>query len=60
MTSSYGRGQYFNKLREYQVNNKEWESIIRKVNQKESGLSDFSRMPKMRKESGGKLVPSPY
>ena len=41
MTSSYGRGQYFNKLREYQVNNKEWESIIRKVNQKESGLSEL-------------------
>lgn len=41
MTSAYGRGQYFNKLREYQVNNKEWESIIRKVNQKESGLSEL-------------------
>ena len=60
MTSSYGRGQYFNKLREYQVNNKEWESIIRKVNQKESGLSELFQNAKDEKESGGKLVPSPY
>ncbi|MDU2211272.1 MAG: hypothetical protein E7E18_08450, partial [Eubacterium sp.] len=28
-------------LRQYQIYNKEWESIIRKVNQKESGLSEL-------------------
>ena len=41
MGSSYGRRQYFGTLRQYQINNKEWESIIRKVNQKESGLSEL-------------------
>lgn len=41
MSSSYGRSQYFKTLKQYQINNKEWESIIRKVNQKESGLSDL-------------------
>lgn len=41
MNSSYGRRQYFGTLRQYQINNKEWESIIRKVNQKESGLSEL-------------------
>ena len=41
MTSQYGRRQYFATLRQYQINNKEWESIIRKVNQKESGLSEL-------------------
>ncbi|MGN0158619.1 MAG: hypothetical protein ACI39W_05700 [Brotaphodocola sp.] len=33
--------QYFDKLLEYQINYKEWETIIRKVNQKESGLSEL-------------------
>lgn len=33
--------QYFEKLKEYQINYKEWESIIKKVNLKESGLSDL-------------------
>lgn len=41
MNSKYGRAQYFSTLRQYQINNKEWESIIRKVNQKESGLSEL-------------------
>lgn len=41
MGSRYARSQYYNKLKEYQINNKEWESIIRKVNQKESGLSEL-------------------
>lgn len=41
MNSRYGRSQYFSTLRQYQINNKEWESIIRKVNQKESGLSEL-------------------
>ncbi len=33
--------QYFDKLIEYQINYKEWESIIKKVNLKESGLSEL-------------------
>lgn len=33
--------QYFSKLAEYQIHYKEWESIIKKVNLKESGLSDL-------------------
>ena len=33
--------QYFDKLKEYQINYKEWETIIKKVNLKESGLSDL-------------------
>ncbi len=33
--------QYFDKLLEYQINYKEWEGIIKKVNLKESGLSDL-------------------
>ena len=33
--------QYFDKLTEYQIYYKEWESIIKKVNLKESGLSEL-------------------
>lgn len=33
--------QYFSKLAEYQIHYKEWEGIIKKVNLKESGLSDL-------------------
>lgn len=33
--------QYFDKLKEYQIYYKEWESIIKKVNLKESGLSEL-------------------
>ena len=33
--------QYFDKLMEYQINYKEWETIIKKINIKESGLSDL-------------------
>ena len=33
--------QYFDKLMEYQINYKEWETIIKKINVKESGLSDL-------------------
>ncbi len=33
--------QYFDKLMEYQINYKEWEGIIKKVNLKESGLSEL-------------------
>ncbi len=33
--------QYFEKLKEYKVDFREWENIIKKVNQKEGGLSDL-------------------
>ena len=33
--------QYCDKLQEYQIHDKEWESIIKKVNLKESGLSEL-------------------
>lgn len=33
--------QYFDKLSEYQINYKEWETIMKKVNVKESGLSEL-------------------
>lgn len=33
--------QYFEKLREYQIHYKEWETIIKKINLKESGLSEL-------------------
>lgn len=32
---------YFEKLKQYQINYKEWETIIKKINLKESGLSDL-------------------
>lgn len=32
---------YFDKLKEYGINHKEWESIIKKINLKESGLSEL-------------------
>lgn len=41
MNNSSNQKQYFDKLQEYQINYKEWESIIKKVNLKESGLSDL-------------------
>ena len=41
MSSPAQSRQYFNKLMEYQNNYKEWETIIRKVNVKESGLSEL-------------------
>ncbi|MFR4997352.1 MAG: hypothetical protein ACLUDK_09060 [Clostridium paraputrificum] len=37
---------YFNKLREYGIDNKEWENIIRKINLKESGLSELFKEAK--------------
>lgn len=37
---------YFNKLREYGIDNKEWENIIRKINLKESGLSELFKESK--------------
>ena len=41
MTNSAQSRQYFDKLAEYQIHYKEWETIIKKVNLKESGLSDL-------------------
>lgn len=41
MNNSAQSRQYFDKLMEYQINYKEWETIMKKVNLKESGLSDL-------------------
>lgn len=41
MSNAAQSRQYFNKLAEYRIYYKEWESIIKKVNLKESGLSDL-------------------
>lgn len=41
MTNSSTTSAYFRKLNEYEINHREWENIIRKINQKESGLSDL-------------------
>lgn len=41
MGNSAQSRQYFDKLMEYQINYKEWETIIKKVNLKESGLSEL-------------------
>lgn len=38
--------QYFDRLKEYQINHTEWESIVKKVNLKESGLSELFREAK--------------
>lgn len=41
MSNAAQSKQYFERLKEYQINYKEWETIIKKVNLKESGLSDL-------------------
>lgn len=41
MSNNYQRKNYFSKLKEYQINHREWETIIKKVNLKESGLSEL-------------------
>lgn len=41
MSVSSRTRMYFDKLKEYQIYYKEWESIVKKVNLKESGLSDL-------------------
>jgi len=33
--------KYFERLKEFQINHTEWENIIKKINLKESGLSEF-------------------
>lgn len=35
------RRKYFDTLKQYHINNREWESIIKRINLKESGLSDL-------------------
>lgn len=41
MGQSAQQRQYFTKLREYKVDYREWENVIKKVNQKEGGLADL-------------------
>ncbi|MBZ9623597.1 hypothetical protein G9F71_012120 [Clostridium sp. FP2] len=41
MTMPAQTKNYFENLRQYKINNKEWESIIKKINMKESGLSEL-------------------
>lgn len=41
MNNSSQARQYFDKLLEYQIYYKEWETVLRKVNLKESGLSEL-------------------
>lgn len=41
LTHSAQQSQYFRRLKQYQIDNKEWETIIKKVNLKESGLSEL-------------------
>ncbi|OFI05966.1 hypothetical protein CLOACE_13470 [Clostridium acetireducens DSM 10703] len=41
MTASSQINNYFKNLKQYKINHKEWESIIKKINMKESGLSDL-------------------
>lgn len=50
MNNSAQSRQYFDKLAEYQIYYKEWETIIRKVNLKESGLSELFADCKNEKE----------
>lgn len=41
MNSSTRSRDYFKELKKYQINHTEWESIIRKINKQESGLSNL-------------------
>jgi len=41
MNNSQQSKRYFEKLKEFQIDSREWETIIKKVNLKESGLSDL-------------------
>ncbi|MBQ8971319.1 MAG: hypothetical protein IJ073_08455 [Lachnospiraceae bacterium] len=41
ITQATQQRQYFEKLKEYRVDYREWENIIKKVNQKEGGLADL-------------------
>lgn len=46
MNNSATSRAYFNKLKEYGIDNKEWENIIKKVNLTESGLSQLFKEAK--------------
>ena len=46
MTQSLQQRQYFNRLKEYGINYEEWETIIKKINVKESGLSELFKEAK--------------
>ncbi len=46
MTTPAQTKNYFDNLRQYKINNKEWESIIKKINMNESGLSELFREAK--------------
>ena len=41
MNQAAQQKRYFDRLKEYQINHKEWETIIKRVNLKESGLSEL-------------------
>lgn len=41
MNNSLGAKNYFSKLEEYNINHREWETIIKQINIKESGLSEL-------------------
>lgn len=41
MNNSIATRSYFSKLEEYKINYKEWETIIKQINLKESGLSEL-------------------
>lgn len=41
MTNAVTTKQYFNKLEEYKINYREWETIMKQINIKESGLSEL-------------------
>ena len=49
MTSSYGRGQYFNKLREYRSTIKNGRASSERSTRRSRDFQSFSRMPKMRR-----------
>lgn len=46
MSNSTTSRAYYNKLKEYGIDNKEWNNIIRKINLKESGLSELFKEAK--------------
>lgn len=41
VTNSYQKKKYIDKLKEFSIDHREWKSIIRKINLKESGLTEL-------------------
>ena len=41
LSQDHQRKRYFERLKEFNINQKEWETIIQKINMKESGLSEL-------------------